>query len=558
MKSPAAETDLPPKSTWVQFKSFTYTGQDPATSQLTSPQTQYLNPILAGFHPDPSICRVNDDYYLINSSFWYFPGIPIFHSKDLINWTQIGYVLDRPSQFSSMRPADVSRGIFAPAISYHDGLFYVITTMAEGDGNFYVTAKDPAGPWSDPHWLPSVDGIDPAFFFDDDGRAYIINCAPPPNNKPLYEGHRTIRIHEFDITTGKTKPGQKILVNGGTDLSKHPVWCEGPHLFKRNNIYYLIAAEGGTGDAHSEVVFQSNSIEGPFTPYKNNPILSQRQLLPDRPDPVTCAGHADFVETQAGEWWAVFLACRPYEGTLYNTGRETFLLPVQWENNWPTILANDQVVPRVVQKPNLPSQPDPKFPTHGSFTWTDNFNTPELNLHWNFLRAPKEQWYSLNETPNSLFIAPRPIALTSFENPSFIACRQQHADFTATTTIAINPTTTSCDAGLVAFQNESHYFFLGTRITSAQAREVFLEEVAHRSQTQNHPIPAKILATAPLPQGSNQIELKIQANGRHYSFDYRTGDEFKPLRENVDGSILSTDKAGGFQGTMLGLYARTQ
>ncbi len=144
-----------------------------------------------------------------------------------------------------MHAADVSRGIFAPAIRYHDGLFYVISTLAEGCGNFYVTADNPAGPWSDPHWLNSVDGIDPSFFFDDDGRAYIINCAPPPGNRPLYDGHRTIRIHEFDLKTGKTVDGEKILVDGGTDISKKPHWIEGPHIFKRNGIYYLIAAEGG-------------------------------------------------------------------------------------------------------------------------------------------------------------------------------------------------------------------------------------------------------------------------------------------------------------------------
>jgi xylan 1,4-beta-xylosidase len=283
MTTPAAETDLGPVNSWVQFKSFSYTGTDPAATLLNSPQQQYLNPILAGFYPDPSICRVGDDYYLVNSSFWYFPGIPIFHSKDLVNWNQIGYVLDRASQFSSMHAANVSRGIFAPAIRYHEGTFYLISTMADGDGNFYVTAKDPAGPWSDPHRLSTVDGIDPSFFFDDDGRAYIVNCAPPPKNRPLYDGHRAIRIHEFDPRTGKTVGGSKILINGGADITKKPHWIEGPHIFKRNGIYYLIAAEGGTGDAHSEVVFQSESVLGPFVPFKGNPILTQRQLPADRP-----------------------------------------------------------------------------------------------------------------------------------------------------------------------------------------------------------------------------------------------------------------------------------
>ncbi|MGD0461064.1 MAG: glycoside hydrolase family 43 protein [Tepidisphaeraceae bacterium] len=556
MNSPAAENELGPVNSWVQFKSFSYSGTDDAATLLKSPQEQFLNPILAGFYPDPSICRVGDDYYLVNSSFWYFPGIPIFHSRDLVNWRQIGFVLDRVSDFESMHPADVSRGIFAPAIRYRDGLFYVITTMADGGGNFYVTAKDPAGPWSDLHWLKPVDGVDPSFFFDDDGRAYIVNCAPAPDDRPLYDGHRTIRIHEFDTKTGKITGGDKVLVNGGTDISKKPHWIEGPHIFKRNGIYYLIAAQGGTADAHSEVVFQSDSVWGPFVPFKGNPILTQRQLPADRPDPITCTGHADFVETSGGEWWAVFLGCRPYQRNRYNTGRETFLLPVRWENNWPIILKDDQIVPRIVPRPNLPAQPEAEFPLHGSYSWTDSFDGDRLNLRWNFLRAPAQQWYSLKE--GSLLIAPRSVALTSLENPSFIACRQQHADFTAAVVVMVNPATAPCDAGLVAFQNESHYFFLGIGIDGGGARQVFVEQVAASAAGARSGPDIKVLAAAPLPEGSERVELKIEAAGRPYSFFYRAGGDFKPLKEKVDGSILSTDVAGGFQGVMLGIYARSR
>ncbi len=280
---------LGPKTSWVNFESFTYGGTDDAATRLKSPREQFLNPILAGFYPDPSICRVGDDFYLVNSSFCYFPGIPIFHSRDLVNWTQIGFVLDRPSQFDTIHATDVSRGIYAPTIRYHDGTFYLITTLVGGGGNFFVTARNPAGPWSDPHWLNDVDGIDPSFFFDDDGRAYVLNCAPAPDNRPLYDGHRTIRMGEFDPKTGQMTGEQKILVNGGTDISKHPHWIEGPHLFKRNGSYYLIAAEGGTAEAHSEVVFRADSLWGPYKPFQGNPILTQRQLPPDRPDPITCA-----------------------------------------------------------------------------------------------------------------------------------------------------------------------------------------------------------------------------------------------------------------------------
>jgi alpha-N-arabinofuranosidase len=551
--NPAARADdLGPKDSWVHFTSFSYSGTDPDFARISSPEKQYLNPILAGFYPDPSICRVGDDYYLVNSSFSYFPGVPIFHSRDLINWTQIGDVLNRASDFETLRPGDVSRGIYAPAIRYHDGTFYMVTTLVNGGGNFYVTARDPAGPWSEPHWLKSVDGIDPSFFFDDDGKAYIAHCGPAPDGKSLYQGHRTIRVQEVNLQSADVTGEEKILVNGGTDISKHPVWIEGPHLFKRDGKYYLIAAEGGTGFNHSEVVFRSDSVWGPYIPFAGNPILTQRDLPPDRPDPVTCTGHADFVESSSGEWWAVFLGCRPYERNFYNTGRETFLLPVEWKNDWPIILAKGQTVPRILDRPKLPVTAS--SPTTGSFNWIDDFKSSQLNLRWNFLRVPKQEWYGL--TAGGLQIAPRPETLTSFQNPSFIACREQHADFSASTTISINPQTTTCDTGLVAFQNETHYFFLGVRIQDGTAREVFLEQVSGGKPADPS---STILASAPLPPECDRIELKIQAQGRPYSFFYRTGNKnFVAMKEQVDGSILSTDIAGGFQGVMLGMYARSR
>ena len=281
----------------------------------------FNNPILAGFYPDPSICRVGNDYYLVNSTFSYFPGIPFFQSRDMVNWKQIGSVMDRPEKYD-LNGRGVSEGLFAPAIRYHNGVFYVTCTYVGGGGNFVVTSKNPAGPWSDPVWIPQVNGIDPSMFFDDDGKAYIIYNSIPPDNKSLYNGHRTIRMYEFDIGTLKVTGKEYVLVNGGTDISKKPVWIEGPHIFKKDGYYYLIAAEGGTGENHSEVVFRSKEVNGPYVPYEKNPILTQRQLSPARKFPITCTGHADFVQTESGRWWAVFLGCRPYEPyskNYYNT-----------------------------------------------------------------------------------------------------------------------------------------------------------------------------------------------------------------------------------------------
>jgi alpha-N-arabinofuranosidase len=273
--------------------------------------------------------------------------------------------------------------------------------------------------------------------------------------------------------------------------------------------------------------------------------------------PITCAGHADFVQTPGGEWWAVFLACRPYERNCYNTGRETFLLPVRWENDWPIILKGDEIVPRIAERPGLPSQPAAKVALNGSFSWTDNFDGNRLDLRWHFLRPPVGRWHSLGHGPGSLLIAPRSVALSSYGNPSFIGCRQQHANFTASVEITVNPKTARCDAGLVAFQNETHYLLLGIRVEGGGVNEVFLERISSGADRGDAASAPRILAAAPLPQGAERIALKIGSTGLPYSFYYGIDrGEFKPLIENVDGSILSTKIAGGFQGVMLGMFAR--
>ena len=350
----AARPPEPVSTSNPRFQWFEYHGEDSVYKLNPAGPNDYYNPILAGFYPDPTIIRVGDDYYVATSSFAYFPGVPIFHSKDLVNWTQIGHILDRPSQLN-VDSAGVSRGIFAPALSYHDGTFYMITTLIDRGGNFYVTAKNPAGPWSDPVWLSAIDGIDPSFFFDDDGKSYVLNNGPPVG-EALYDGHRALWIQQYDFTTKRLVGSRSVLVNGGVDLAKRPIWIEAPHIFKRDGTYYLICAEGGTADQHSEVVFRSKSVTGPYVPYSGNPILTQRHLDAARPFPIETTGHADFVETPSGDWWAVFLGTRNYGKDLWNTGRETFLLPVTWVDGWPTILTGQATVPYVHARRNLPRQ----------------------------------------------------------------------------------------------------------------------------------------------------------------------------------------------------------
>jgi alpha-N-arabinofuranosidase len=543
ISSPAASAD--PRFDW-----FEYTGDDAIFRDSAAGPTAYQNPILTGFYPDPSITRAGDDYYVVNSTFAYFPGIPVFHSQDLVNWRQVGNVIDRPSQldFDSLR---ISEGVFAPTIEYQDGTFYVLNTCVGCGGNYLVTASDPAGPWSDPVWLRDVGGIDPSLFFDDDGRAWVLN-NDAPIGPPLYQGHRAIWIQEFDPETNQTFGPRTLLVNGGVDLSTKPIWIEGPHLTKVDGWYYLTAAEGGTAIGHSQVVLRSRDVLGPYDPHAGNPILTQRDLDPDRSNPVTSAGHADMVQTQNGEWWATFLAVRPYEGDYYNTGRETFLLPVEWVDGWPVILPNGRPIPYRHARPDLPRDAEPAIPTTGGFTVREEFDGPELAPYWLMIRTPREQWYDFATEPGFLTLRARPELLGRRSQPTFVGRRQQHTSATATTVMTYAPQRPGDRAGLAAFQNDDFYYLMSVTLDGNQP-VIQLHRAAGRGE-----------GAAPTLVASERLEgpagaplyLRIRADRDRYDFlfGYEPG-EWIPLHEGADGKVLSTRTAGGFVGVTFGLYA---
>lgn len=540
----------------VAFDWFEYSGSDPVFEQPLA-DGQYRNPMLAGFYPDPSICRVGDDYYLINSTFAYFPGIPIFHSRDLVNWRQLGHVIHRPEQLK-YEGLGVSRAIFAPAISYHKGTFYVVCTMVDGGGNFLVTATDPAGPWSDPVWF-DFEGIDPSLCFMDDGRAWMLNNGAPEGT-PLYDGHRAIWIQQFDIARKKLTGPRKVIVNGGVDISKKPVWIEGPHLYQRDGWYYVCAAEGGTSVNHSQVILRSKEPTGPFEPWSGNPILTQRDLDGSVPGAVTSTGHADLVIGPDGSWWSVFLACRPYQNNDYITGRETYLLPVTWtQDGWPRILEPGVRVPLVHDAPGKAKTPAGtraaasadaavSLPLTGNFTWRDEFADATLSSAWIMLRAPKETWWTLDSTNSRLSLAPRAETIAGTGNPSFLARRVQHMHFKASTSLDV-PAQDGVSAGLVVFQGEKHHFFLGVRRSGAKAT-LFLEMAAGGEA----PV---IVASTDLSQAPATVNLRAVVEKDTASFFYSSGSpSWQTLVPETDARILTTEVAGGFVGATAGVYVR--
>lgn len=500
------------------------------TSYVVQAQPEtFKNPILSGFHPDPSICRVGDDYYLVNSSFEWFPGLPVYQSKDLVNWKLIGYGISRPDQVELPIGLGDSRGIYAPSIRYHDGLFYLITTCVNCQQNFYITAENPAGPWSDPVWLDSR-GIDPSLFWDDDGKCYYTGHAniTNVNDWPMKNG---AWMQELDLKQGKLV-GKKVQLTHGH--AKNARWTEGPHLYKMDGKYMLMVAEGGTGFHHSVTVHHSDSIWGPYIPNHSNPVLTHRNL--GQSYPIHSVGHADIVQTQNGDWWAVMLAKRQANGNTL-LSRETFLTPVTFEmqDDMLTPVFNPGVGKVLAEdkRPDLPWTPVVPEPA------MDGFSGNKLSLVWNFLRTPYTQWYQLKD--GKLQISLRPEVLDSLVNPSFVARRIEHLNYTATTRMQFQSKKANEQAGLVLYRNSKCHFQLlkdQNDVVLIKTEKGIRTEIA---RTSNH---------------ANDLIFQVEASGMNAVF--RCGpavDQLVQIGEVQSLDLLTDEVAGGFNGPFIGMYA---
>jgi xylan 1,4-beta-xylosidase len=537
------------------FSNVVYQGNDQVYNDHPLASDEFYNPILQGCYPDPAITRKGNDYYMVCSSFAMFPGVPIFHSTDLVNWKQIGHVLDRTSQLD-VHDTGISAGVYAPGITYNpnNDTFYMITTAFAGQsGNIVVKTKDPMKGWSDPIKM-AFNGIDPSIFFDDNGKAYVVHNDAPDKGKELYNGHRVIKIWEYDIEQDRVIPGtDKIIVDGGVDLSKKPIWIEAPHLYKKGGQYYLMCAEGGTGGWHSEVIFKSDSPKGPYKPAPGNPILTQRYFPKDRVNKVDWAGHADLVQGPDNKYYGVFLGIRPNEKDRVNIGRETFILPVDWSGEFPVF--EDGLVP-MEPKLKMPvgvqnkSGSEGFLPT-GNFTYTENFLSERLDYRWIGLRGPREAFIS--QTKNGLRINPFETNITALKPTSTLFYRQQHSNFSFTTTMQYKPDTEKDLSGIVCLQSEAFNYVFG--ITRKGNDYILLLQRNEKKDRRSAEVCSTIIATAKIDI-KTAIRLKVEANGDDYRFSYAIGEsDFSSIGGTVSGDILSTNVAGGFTGCLLGLYA---
>ena len=515
----------------------------------------FINPIISGAHPDPSICRVGNDYYIVNSSFEYFPGLPIHHSKDLVNWELIGYGLHREDQCNGeMNLVDVQSdgGIHAPTIRYHKGTFYIITTNVYNSGhgspglmrNFIITAKNPSGPWSKPHIIEGAPGIDPDIFFDDNGKVYFTGTHSPGDMNS--NGIGEIWIQELDIKKWK-------LVG-----KRHTVWdgifgccTEGPHIYKEHGLYYLLVAEGGTGKNHAVMIAASENILGPYEENQRNPILTTRHLSNNYF--VNSTGHADMIELEDGRWYMVSLGKRNDLDGDANMGRETYLMPMQWES---TIVKWEQVsedrweplrylfpvvAPLTGKVERFTPLPFTDRPQYINNTVIDDFLNENLDLRWTFIRVPEEKTYSLLENPGFLRLYSKPGKIEDRKRFSLVGFRQKESDFEFEVKMNFLPNKDKVESGVIHYQKEWNYL---TNTVIKKRKKYYLEQKLKEKGKEVVTLKKTILKGY-----DGNIILKVKSKKDRYdffyslnngsSFDYFTSIEaIKVLDRNYTGALL--------------------
>lgn len=498
----------------------------------------FENPILPGFYPDPSICKVNEDYYLVTSSFVYFPGLPIFHSKDLVHWEQIGHGISREEQID-YKNVETSLGLWAPTIRYHKGMFYIINTFVSGGrevyrDNFIITAKDPAGEWSDPVFIEGADGIDPSLFFDADGRLYYTGNFIVES--PEYEGHHGIYICELDKESFQFIGERKIIWNGKDTHSK---WIEAPHIYFRDGYYYLMVAEGGTFTNHSVMISRSKDIFGPYEPCDRNPIVTHRYLSLQRE--ISVVGHGDLIEDDNGDLWMVLLGVRPYGDTHFNLGRETFLIPMIRENDgWPRVNNENGLVNKIEKAPNL------KRFNADVASGFDSFDSEKLRFIWNSIHPLSKEYYSLADKKGYLSLYCKNENLEEIATPAFIGRRQQHLNFMFNTKMEFEPKNQE-EAGIALVQDDRyHYTFTLLNVLGKKKLELRM--------TKNKKL--SVIARAYINEYAGELYFKVLGSEAGYSFYYSIdGKTYNVIYENADLKVLSSIANEGFTGTYIGMYA---
>lgn len=486
-----------------------------ALTALAQRANQYRNPVLSGFHPDPSCVRVGDDYYLVNSSFQYFPGVPIYHSKDLVSWEQVGNVLTRESQLP-LKDATSWLGIYAPTIRYNDGTFYMITTNVGNGGNFLVTAKSPEGPWSEPVWLQQQ-GIDPSLLFEGDTCWMVSNP----------DGH--ITLCKIDPQSGRQLTPSRTIWDGTG--GRYP---EGPHLYKKDGYYYLLISEGGTELAHHLTIARSRSIYGPYEADPANPIMTNCNHKGEKMQ-IQGTGHGDFVEDQEGNWWVIFLAYRNFGGAYHHLGRETCLAPVEWKaGEWPTVYGGE-AIDTIMHATTLPLKPMADAPSQYSFSKMKEFG-PE----WIHLGQPDGKAYEF--TGKALRLHASHSSHDTTEPNTWVGLRQTSPRCAYEAEVDCQGLK-DATAGLSIYQiNDGH-----ADLRVQKAKGGYKVELRMKLKAIDYIVGSETVK-------SPKITLKVTTDGDMYDFFVKAANGQWTSLGSLNCSLLSTEVAGGFTGITVGLF----
>ncbi len=501
------------------------------------------NPILAGFNPDPSLCRKGNDYYIAVSTFEWFPGVRIYHSKDLKNWRFAVSPLDTLEKLNMIGNAD-SGGIWAPALSYYDGLFWLLYTDVKAVGvpwkngkNFLVTAKNIEGPWSDP--IPMDNGgFDPFLFHEDDKKYFVYRAWGPAHHS---DPHSRIVLKEYDHKT-QTLSEKFHYLYSGTDFR----YTEGPQIFKHNGYYYLITSEGGTTYEHRVTVCRSKSLLGPYEESPLNPLIT---TWDDPLNPLQKAGHASFMQTENGDWFIAYLMARPLridkpilskDGRGFcSLGRETSLDRIEWVNDWPKVVKSNH--------PKLQVSAPEEFVEHkweddinGPFV--DNFDSPTISYHWQTLRTPFAKIGSILDKKGTLRLYGRDSLISTFEQ-STVGTRWRHHKFQATVKMSFNPSHFQQSAGISCYYNTTHFTYLNlSREIDSNKKILSIHEVDKGNLSTFYYLDNHI----EIPENIKDIWLKVNVDHLYYQYEYSLdGINFITLPEKFSSIKLSDDYVGG-------------
>ncbi len=514
------------------------------------------NPIIPGFYPDPTICRVGDDYYIACSSFELSPGIPLFHSRDLAHWEQIGNAVTFENGLHMEKNCSVG-GMMAPTLRYNKGTFYIICANFSDRGNFIITTEDPRGPWSEPHWLTDVPGIDASIFFDDDGKAYIMGTGDVWEN----EGGRMERgiwLAEYDMENFRLKSEPVTIFNSALRVGSSP---EAPHLYHVGDYYHLIIAEGGTEHYHAVMDARSKDLFGFYEGNPANPVLTHRHM--GYGSPITNVGHADLVELPDGSWYAVMLASRLIDGVGKNLGRETFICPVKWERDWPFFSPETGKVEWEYDAPEcLPWTEYPEKVTRYDFE-EDDFGPEWVN--WG---VPYEKICKVQDS--KLFLQCKrqgldePIRPMGFE-PNFskehfvsmFAQRQCHIDETVTARMTFEPRDNE-SAGLAIIQAMNHQ--LHVERVCKEGKQLLQCVITGADYDKPPYIPgfesrntSRVLAETLWDKAD--IVLQIEMKHEQFTVRYGSSEDDLMVLAIADGKEINPEKVGCMTGTIIGMFA---